>query len=218
MSVHRLIHKLRIMFVRLIPISHLFQIILIQFAIIYLILQQNTGSPTAVIDVSDVFPENIEKFKLVYPGADLDELPGMVIVDGNTSVKPEPSEIVLLPKTDSPESIGFVNPPKTFEFRGTNVENVTIEGHPEAQVRYILNKSENATCAVFVMYLSRAIRKPVFAICEQQRRRSACASAQSDQHLCCSPSRYYNSSSFYIQNFKRRPRFCGCAGPRKEDW
>ena len=27
------------------------------------------------------------------------------------------------------------------------------------------------------------MRKPVYAICEQQRRRSACASAQSDQHL-----------------------------------
>ena len=27
------------------------------------------------------------------------------------------------------------------------------------------------------------MRKPVFAVCEQQRRRSACASAQSDQHL-----------------------------------
>ena len=26
--------------------------------------------------------------------------------------------------------------------------------------------------------------KPVYAICEQQRRRSACASAQSDQRLC----------------------------------
>ena len=56
------------------------------------------------------------------------------------------------------------------------------------------------------------MRKPVFAICEQQRRRSACASAQSDQRLCCSLSRYYNSSSFYIQNFKRLPSFCGCAG------
>ena len=29
------------------------------------------------------------------------------------------------------------------------------------------------------------MRKPVYAICEQQRRRSACAYAQSDQHLCC---------------------------------
>ena len=34
--------------------------------------------------------------------------------------------------------------------------------------------------------LSHVMRKPVYAICEQQRRRSACASAQSDQHLCCS--------------------------------
>ena len=30
------------------------------------------------------------------------------------------------------------------------------------------------------------MRKPVYAICEQQRRRSACASAQSIQCLCCS--------------------------------
>ena len=29
------------------------------------------------------------------------------------------------------------------------------------------------------------MRKPVFALCKQQRHRSACASAQSDQHLCC---------------------------------
>ena len=48
------------------------------------------------------------------------------------------------------------------------------------------------------------------AICEQQRRRSACASAQSDQHLCCSLPRYYNTSSFYIRNFKPLPSFCGC--------
>ena len=61
-------------------------------------------------------------------------------------------------------------------------------------------------------HMSHAIRKPVFAICEQQRRRSACASVQSDQRLCCSLSRYYNFSSFCIQNFKRLPSFCGCAG------
>ena len=30
------------------------------------------------------------------------------------------------------------------------------------------------------------VRKLSYAICEQQRRRSACASAQSDQRLCCS--------------------------------
>ena len=32
------------------------------------------------------------------------------------------------------------------------------------------------------------------SICEQQRRRSACASAQSDQHLYCLLLRYYNIS------------------------
>ena len=34
-------------------------------------------------------------------------------------------------------------------------------------------------------YMRHVMRKPVYAICEQQRRRSACASAQSDQRLCC---------------------------------
>ena len=36
------------------------------------------------------------------------------------------------------------------------------------------------------IWLSHVMRKPVLSICEQQRCRSACASAQSDQHLCCS--------------------------------
>ena len=39
---------------------------------------------------------------------------------------------------------------------------------------------------LFEDYLSHVMRKPVYAICEQQRHGSACASAQSDQHLCCS--------------------------------
>ena len=33
-------------------------------------------------------------------------------------------------------------------------------------------------------YMGLLMRKPVFALCEQQRLRSACASAKSDQHLC----------------------------------
>ena len=41
---------------------------------------------------------------------------------------------------------------------------------------------------------------------------SACASAQSDQRLCCSLPRSYNISSFYIQNFQTLAGFCGCAG------
>ena len=40
-----------------------------------------------------------------------------------------------------------------------------------------------------------------YAICDQQRRRSACASAKSDQHLCCSLPRQYDISSIYIGNF-----------------
>ena len=58
--------------------------------------------------------------------------------------------------------------------------------------------------------VSHVMRKPVFAICKQQRHRSACTSAQSDQCLCCSLPRKYNISSFY--NFKPLANFCGCAG------
>ena len=51
-----------------------------------------------------------------------------------------------------------------------------------------------------------------FVICEQQWRRSACASTQSDQRLCCSLFRKYNISRFYSRNFKTLASFCGCAG------
>ena len=61
-------------------------------------------------------------------------------------------------------------------------------------------------------YLSLVIRKPVFALWEQQRRRSACTSAQSDQHLCCSLLRQYNICSCYVLNFKTIASLCGCAG------
>ena len=54
--------------------------------------------------------------------------------------------------------------------------------------------------------------KPAFAMCEQQRRRSACAFAQSNQRLCCSLPGWYNTSSFYIRNFKPLPNFFGYAG------
>ena len=42
---------------------------------------------------------------------------------------------------------------------------------------------------VWVWHLSRVMTKPVYAICEQQRHRWVCASAHSDQRLCCSLSR-----------------------------
>ena len=53
-----------------------------------------------------------------------------------------------------------------------------------------------------IIILSHVMRKPAFAICEQQRRRSACAFAQSDQRICYSLLRQDTTSSFYIQNFK----------------
>ena len=54
--------------------------------------------------------------------------------------------------------------------------------------------------------------KMCHVICEQQRCRSACASAQSDQRLCYSLVRQYNISRFYSRNFKTLASFCGCAG------
>ena len=66
--------------------------------------------------------------------------------------------------------------------------------------------------ALIIYNLSHVMRKPVYAICKHQRRRSACTSVQSDQHLCCLLPRYYNTSSLYIRNFKPLPSLCGCAG------
>ena len=60
--------------------------------------------------------------------------------------------------------------------------------------------------------MSQVMSSPVSAICEQQRRRSACASAPSDQHLCCSLPRLYNISSFYICNFMPLDSFWSRAG------
>ena len=49
---------------------------------------------------------------------------------------------------------------------------------------------QTSYAAGYLLYLSHDMRKYVFAICEQQRRRSAC----------------------YIRNFKPLSSFCGCAG------
>ena len=56
------------------------------------------------------------------------------------------------------------------------------------------------------------MRKPDFAVCEQQRHRSACASAQTDQHLCFSLSGNYNSSTCNMQKFKILVSLCSWAG------
>ena len=66
---------------------------------------------------------------------------------------------------------------------------------------------------------SHVIRKPVFVICKQQRRRSACAPAQSDQHLCYSLPRKCNTSFFYIRHFKpQASSLCDCAGRFESQW
>ena len=51
-----------------------------------------------------------------------------------------------------------------------------------------------------------------YSICEQQRRRLACASAQSDQHLYCSLPRQYGTYTCLIQNFKTLANLCRWAG------
>ena len=65
--------------------------------------------------------------------------------------------------------------------------------------------------------VSHAKRKLVYVICEQQRRRSACDSAQSDQHLYSSLLRRYNIYVCFIQNFKTLASFCCWAGRFESD-
>ena len=52
-----------------------------------------------------------------------------------------------------------------------------------AAVLRLSEKEQKKTCN---HKMSHVLRKPGYAICEQERRRSACASAQADQRLCCS--------------------------------
>ena len=47
-----------------------------------------------------------------------------------------------------------------------------------------------------------------YAICKQQRRRSACASTQSDQRLCYLLPKQNDTSSLYIRNFKILAGLC----------
>ena len=60
--------------------------------------------------------------------------------------------------------------------------------------------------------LCHVMRKPVYAICEQQRRRSACPSTQSDQRLCFSLPGQYDISTCYSRNFKTLASLYSWAG------
>ena len=66
--------------------------------------------------------------------------------------------------------------------------------------------------------MSHIVRKHVFVICEQQRRKSACTSAQSDQRLCFSLPRQCNISSFYMQNLKPPASLCSWEGQFESYW
>ena len=60
--------------------------------------------------------------------------------------------------------------------------------------------------------MSHVMRKPVYALCEQLRHISANAAMQSDQHLCYSLPGWYNTSTFYSQNFKTLDGLISWAG------
>ena len=68
-----------------------------------------------------------------------------------------------------------------------------IKGLKNTKIQDLLNME------FIVLYMGLNPRKPDFAACEQQRRRQACTSAQSDQHLCYSNSGKYNSLTSSMQ-------------------
>ena len=55
-------------------------------------------------------------------------------------------------------------------------------------------------------------RNPDFVVCEHQRCRPACASVQSDQHLCYSLSGKLNSLTSCMRNFENLASPCSWAG------
>ena len=57
-----------------------------------------------------------------------------------------------------------------------------------------------------------AARKPDFVACEQQGRRPACASTQSDQRLYYSLSGRYNSLPYCVQSFNIIASLCSLEG------
>ena len=63
----------------------------------------------------------------------------------------------------------------------------------EVSLEATLLRKSSSPVSTHVLYLNHVMRKPVLAICEQQKCRPACASAQSDQHFCCLLLRQYNT-------------------------
>ena len=57
-------------------------------------------------------------------------------------------------------------------------------------------------------YIGLIPTKAVFGVCEQQRRRPACASAQTDQRLCYSLTEKYHILTCFKQNFNVLASLC----------
>ena len=89
-------------------------------------------------------------------------------------------------------------------------DKITSECSPELRRKELLSKLIKKR--LFQCNWAGPWENGSYVICEQQRRRSACASAQSDQHLYCSLLRQCNISRFYSWNFKTLASFCRCAG------
>ena len=74
-----------------------------------------------------------------------------------------------------------------FSFFSENIVSLENENYSHYSVLFLffIRYRLLSVCKMPISYLNHVMRKPVYGICEQQRHRSACASAQSDQHLFC---------------------------------
>ena len=57
---------------------------------------------------------------------------------------------------------------------------------PYVRLAFVPNILSSLSYYLFIIFWARSCENVSYAICEQQRCRSACAIAQSDQHFCCS--------------------------------
>ena len=79
---------------------------------------------------------------------------------------------------------------------------VYFERSANATARHCFYQGVKLIFQVMVYIWARPWENVSYAICEQQRRSSVWAFAQSNQSLCCSLPRQNDTSSSYIRNFK----------------
>ena len=79
--------------------------------------------------------------------------------------------------------------------------------------RKLFQEITRATLALpSTVLIETLVRKTDFVVSEQQMRRSACASAQSDQRFCCSLPAENDISIYFVQGFTILASLCGWAG------